>query len=99
MFAQMKRKRSVTPLPPCPCGNVCRCHQPPKDDGLGALCLAIFAIVFLFGGAIFLAIRADNNPPPVRHIQVKGQDCIVKYVEDSCTSTGACSGHEEAVCQ
>jgi hypothetical protein len=36
--------------------------------------------------------------PAVQHIQVNGRDCIVHHVTDHCTSTGACSGHDEAIC-
>lgn len=46
----------------------------------------------------FLWFMISHLPTPVPHIIVNGQECIVQHVTDHCTSTGACSGHDVAVC-
>jgi len=94
MFMQMKSRRRG-PSKPCPCGGLCSCHKPSKDIPLWSIPLMM---LFLFSPFLFLAWYRDTHPDPVRYIKVNGQTCIVKYVTDSCTSTGACSGHDEAVC-
>jgi hypothetical protein len=100
MFGQMKSRRSTTPLPPCPCGNVCRCHQPPDSPNFWEVLPIIIGFLVLFGGPLCIGWCMSNYPPEqVRHIRVNGQDCLIHYVTDSCTSTGACSGHDEAVCK
>jgi hypothetical protein len=98
MFAQMKRRRGVNR--PCPCGGVCSCHTPKKESKLHiAIISLIFVSLLIFPGLpISLAIYIDHHPRPEQHIEVDGKDCIVKYVTDHCTSTGACRGHDVAVC-
>jgi len=96
MFAQMKRRRGVNR--PCPCGGVCSCHTPKKESKLHIASLIFVSLLIFPGLPISLAIYIDHHPRPEQHIEVDGKDCIVKYVTDHCTSTGACRGHDVAVC-
>lgn len=93
MFMQMRSRRRG-PSKPCPCGGTCSCHKPRKEPWG----LIIFSMLFVFGGPILLAFWMDSHRSTVRHIQVNGQDCTIQHVTDSCTSTGACRGHDIAVC-
>lgn len=93
MFAQMRSRRRG-PSKPCPCGGSCSCHRPTKEPWG----LIIFSLLVVFGLPLCAAIWIGNHPNPVRHIKVNGVECVVKHVTDHCTSTGACSGHDEAVC-
>lgn len=106
MFAQMKSKRH-TFTPPCNYKTCsCYCHQPEspeykaqkKANDWHDTKLAIKVMSFLIitiGGIIWLS---SSFKPVVRHIQVNGQDCMVKTIIDGCTSTGACRSHDEAIC-
>lgn len=97
MFAQMKsRRRSSVPSKPCPCGNTCLCHKPRKgisEFQATLMFIGVLGFLFLWGLFMSMALRS-----PERHVQVDGQDCVIHHVIDSCTSTGACSGHDEAIC-
>ncbi len=96
MFAQMKSRRRSVPSQPCPCGNSCLCHKPRKgisDFKATLIFIGVWCFVILWVLFMGLALR-----PPENHIQVNGQDCIVHHVIDSCTSTGSCSSHDEAIC-
>lgn len=97
MFAQMKSRRRG-PSKPCPCGGVCECHKPSKEKLFPLVFPIAFPLVIpgLWPGIFLLMMSLGERPPP--HIQVYGQDCIVHHVTDHCTSTGACSGHDEAIC-
>jgi hypothetical protein len=90
MFGQM-RKRS-RPGPPCPCGGKCDCHRPTDDRWLVPLILLGLAALVL------VIVVCGQAKAPVRHIMVDGKQCTVHWVTDHCTSTGACSGHDEAIC-
>lgn len=90
MFAQMKGR--ARPIPPCPCGNTCLCHKPTDDRWW----IILFVLLGTIG--IGLLICGGRGSPPVRHIMVNGKQCTVHWVTDHCTSTGACSGHDEAIC-
>jgi hypothetical protein len=98
MFAATKSRRREPELP-CPCGNVCRCHQPSSNDGTFPWIIPIgFPIIF---PGLFILIAWISYPgfsPPVRHIEVDGQDCIIQYHSDGVTSTGAGVGHDIALC-
>lgn len=84
-------------MAPCPCGNTCRCHIRRKESRFVWIILyvALPLLLLMLFGTIHYAIK---HPPPARHIQVDGKDCIVEYISDGCTSTGACWGHDIAVC-
>jgi hypothetical protein len=92
------RSRRRGPSKPCPCGGTCSCHH-----GKEKLFPLVFPIAFpllipgLFPG-LFILMASLAPPPPVRYIQVRGERCVIHYKTDSCTSTGACSGHDEAIC-
>ncbi len=91
---QMKSRRRG-PSRPCPCGGACSCHQPSKEKLFPWI--IPFAFPILFPGLLLMPLLFIR-PNPEQHIQVNGQDCIVHHVTDHCTSTGACSGHDEAIC-
>lgn len=95
MFAQMKSKRVTSRA--CPCHGVCDCHKP-KDSIFPMGIPILFPIMFplLVPGA-FMAIVAFA-PEHKQHVQLNGQDCVIEHITDSCTSTGACSGHDIVVC-
>ncbi len=94
MFAQMK-SRSYRSSKPCLCGGICECHKPSKEKLFPWI--IPFAFPILFPGLLLVPLLFINTPT-IQHIRVNGQDCIVHYVSDHCTSTGACSGYDEAVC-
>src|SRR5579885_196327 len=97
MFMQMKSRRRG-PSKPCPCGGACWCHK--EKEKLFPL---VFPIAFpllipgLFPG-LFILMMILAPPPAKRYIQVNGVKCEVIHKTDHCTSTGACSGHDEAIC-
>jgi hypothetical protein len=105
MFLAMKSKRRFTEHKPepCPCNNSCRCHQPVNTDvnyavwGIGFF---FIVAIMIFGtmALIYEAWNHRNDVPSIEHIQVNGQDCTIKWITDSCTSTGACSSHRVATC-
>lgn len=80
---------------PCPCGGVCSCHKPSKDMPMWHVPLYMMILFLPF---FLLALYKDAHPNPVRHIEVNGQDCIIVHKVYNCTSTGACSGKDIAVC-
>lgn len=94
MFAQMRSRRRG-PSKPCPCGGLCSCHKPSKEPWG----LIIFSILLVFGVPLALTIYVDaHRSHELRHIRVDGKDCFIRHVTDNCTSTGACSSHDEAIC-
>jgi hypothetical protein len=95
MFGQMRSRTKYKPLPPCPCGGSCRCHIPgPKWTSIEYILGAIW-VASLIGFISILVFWPKAEP---QHIQVDGKDCIVKHITDNCTSTGACRGHDIAIC-
>ena len=95
MFAQMKsRKRHSRP---CPCQGTCRCHAP-KESIFPLLIPIFFPLIFpiLIPGSFILIVGLA--PLPVHHVQFSGRDCILRPMVDNCTSTGACTSHDEIVC-
>lgn len=94
MFGLMRSSRHRLPEKPCPCNYVCLCHKPYNGDGLLWI---IVGFALLIGGLLVLSI-VFHTPNPVRHIEVNGQDCTIDYISDGCTSTGACHGHDVAIC-
>lgn len=85
----------------CACGGDCVCHI--KKDRLFPIYVPlVFPIVFplIFPCAFLILFGfSSHTQPVVKHIEVDGKDCIVQHVNDSCTSTGACRGHDIAVCK
>lgn len=101
MFAQMKSRSR--PSRPCPCQGTCECHTPDKDSIFPGWIPFFFPIFFpiivptLIPGLLILMLRIGLSEP-TPHIQVNGQDCTVQTITDHCTSTGACTTHEVAIC-
>lgn len=87
------RKRTVSK--PCPCGYICKCHKPKKGYN-GILWTLFFFCVVILISVLCIVCTAPNSS--VRHIEVNGQDCLVQWHTDGCTSTGACHGHDVAIC-
>lgn len=82
----------------CACGNVCTCHHPKKESWeVWAAC--IFGMLLVFGGPILLGYCIDKYPPANDHkVIFEGRNCILRPITDNCTSTGACSSHDEVIC-
>lgn|SRR6185369_1946436 len=96
MFAQMKSRRR-SPSRPCPCRGTCDCHKPKEKFPWEIL--LVFPLMFpIIVPGVFILIVGLAPSPPVPHIQVNGKDCVIQHVTDHCTSTGACSGHDVAIC-
>lgn len=93
----MKNRRKQSSKP-CSCGGTCDCHVSSKEKLFPITIPIFFPIIFpgLFPVLVCVILALTKNPE--QHIQVDGQDCIIKYVNDHCTSTGACWGHNEAIC-
>lgn len=96
MFSATKN-RMKREAPACPCNNVCRCHQPSQSVMEEFFILGL--LILLLGAIPIIAIFPYHLAPQVRYIQVNGKQCTINHVADRCASTGACSGHDEAVCQ
>lgn len=54
----------------------------------------LFPILFL----VLMIYSFELAKPPVRHIEVNGQDCHIEYVRERCNSHGGCARHNKAVC-
>ena len=91
------KSSSQTESKPCPCGNVCDCHKP-KEGMSDFVVILIFLLLLTPMFAFLFIISAHMKSEPL-HIEVNGQDCIIKYHEDGRSSTGAPYGHDMADCQ
>ena len=99
MFGQMKSRKKYK-AEPCSCGGSCDCHIPVDNKRLFWFIFPLvipLAIPIVFPGSLFL-LAYLTQPQGEPHILVNGKDCIVHHVTDYCTSTGACSSHDEAIC-
>lgn len=98
----MRNRRHDNDEPePCPCNDTCRCHKKQErslwDDVLtyGA---AIIGFGTLLAFPFIMFYIGKNYPAAPPHIQVDGQDCIIRYTNEHCTLTGACESQAIAVC-
>ena len=83
-------------LPPCPCNNVCRCHNK-SGNAVAAWLVLLGTFVFLF--FFLLWAYPTLHPKTKRYIEVDGKMCMVNFKEDGHTSTGAVWGHDVADCK
>lgn len=99
MFMQMKNRRRYQPEP-CGCNGSCACHKPSSDGEVfpWIIPLAFPLLIPLLFPLGFVWFIISLPAAPVHHIEVDGKDCIIKVVSEHCTSTGACSSHDVAVC-
>ena len=97
MFGQMRSRNRVI-LPPCPCGDICRCHQPKKGMTFFEK-KVIFGIIFVFILIELILIWYHYKHPykGPDYIEVNGKMCEIRYHND-CAAPLSC-GHKIAICK
>ena len=90
----MKSRRSSLPALPCCCGEVCPCHQPPKETTKDVI-LAIITFmvgvspIFLFA---FWVGYMQRQHPIYPTLNIKGEICQIHLIVDGGAS------HYQLVC-
>jgi hypothetical protein len=100
MFGQMRSSSRSAPLPPCPCGNTCRCHIRRKGFNVSYYIMMFSLPILSIISIISLAFAFGAfDKPTIQLIEVNGEMCEVHFKQDGITSTGATRGHDEAICK
>jgi hypothetical protein len=87
MFSQMKSRRSSLPASPCCCGEVCPCHQSPKEtigDIAWVVCLVILAFSPLVIIGYFVS-KYNEQHPIYPTLNIKGEICQIHLIADGGT--------------
>lgn len=97
MFGQMRSRRHYQEKT-CPCNGLCNCHQSSSNDPIlvPALFFLIVITILVFSIHAFVSHLPQQS---ARMIEINGQQCQVKSVIDSISSTGSVSrSHDVAEC-
>jgi hypothetical protein len=93
MLSQMKSSHRHRPAKPCPCNDACPCHQPESWSVI--ICYTLAVIIFIFAACLGVYFGSHQS---VQHIDVNGQDCIIKTINIDCMEPIGCKHKNIAVC-